>query len=153
MYSSFLEEGIVFDQSVSGKAIVNSDCEGQICCPSLNRESSQKREDSLPKIRYVMKRIAIYALVVGLIFPFTQVARGQQAGPVQPPPSGAVAQNSSGGPSASDVANDNNPIAPMNALFFQNYYAPTGKETTTQKATAKSRPSMRIASIPACCST
>lgn len=51
MYSSFLEEGIVFDQSVSGKAIVNSDCEGQICCPSLDRESSQKREDSLPKIR------------------------------------------------------------------------------------------------------
>jgi hypothetical protein len=42
MYSSFLEEGIVFDQSVSGKAIVNSDCEGQICCPSLDRESSQK---------------------------------------------------------------------------------------------------------------
>jgi hypothetical protein len=87
MYSSFLEEGIVFDQSVSGKAIVNSDCEGQICCPSLDRESSQKREDSLPKIRNVMKRIAIYALVVGLIFPFTQVAQGQQAGPVQPPPS------------------------------------------------------------------
>ena len=72
-----------------------------------------------------MKRIAIYALVVGLIFPFTQVARGQQASPVQPPPSGAVAQHSSGGPSASDVANANNPIAPMNALFFQNYYAPT----------------------------
>jgi hypothetical protein len=71
MYSSFLEEGIVFDQSVSGKAIVNSDCEGQICCPSLDRESSQKREDSLPKIRNVMKRIAIYALVVGLIFPVT----------------------------------------------------------------------------------
>ena len=51
MYSSFLEEDIVFDQSVSGKAIVNSDCEGQICYPSLDRESSQKREDSLPKIR------------------------------------------------------------------------------------------------------
>jgi len=28
-----LEGGIVFDQSVSRKAIVNSDCEGQICCP------------------------------------------------------------------------------------------------------------------------
>jgi hypothetical protein len=53
-----------------------------------------------PRIRNVMKRIAIYALVVGLIFPFTQVARGQQAGPVKPPPSGAVAQNSSGGISA-----------------------------------------------------
>ncbi|MGD0442837.1 MAG: hypothetical protein ABSA39_02775 [Edaphobacter sp.] len=71
------------------------------------------------------KRIAIYALAGGLIFPFTQVARGQQADPVQPPQSGAVAQNSSGGPSASDVANANNPIAPMNAIFFQNYYAPT----------------------------
>jgi hypothetical protein len=76
-----------------------------------------------------MKRIAIYALVVGLIFPFTQVAQGQQAGPVQPPPLGPVAQSSSGGPSASDVANANNPIAPMNALFFQNYYAPTAYGT------------------------
>jgi hypothetical protein len=83
MYWSFLEEGIVFDQSVSKKAIVNSDCKGQICCPSLDRESSQKREDSLPKTRNVTKRIAIYALVVALIFPFTQVARGQQASPVQ----------------------------------------------------------------------
>jgi hypothetical protein len=95
MYSSFLEEGIVFDQSVSGKAIVNSDCEGHICCPSLDRESSQKRDDSLPKNGNVMKRIAIYALVVGLIFSFTQVAQGQQADPAQPPPAGAVAQNSS----------------------------------------------------------
>ena len=65
-----------------------------------------------------MKRIAIYALVVGLIFPITQIARSQQAGPAQPPPSEAVAQNSSGGPSASDDANANNPNAPMNALFF-----------------------------------
>jgi hypothetical protein len=73
----------------------------------------------------MMKRTTIYALIVGLIFAFTQVARGQQSGAVQPPPSGAVAQNSSGGPSASDVANANNPIAPMNALYFQNYYAPT----------------------------
>jgi hypothetical protein len=67
MYSSFLEEGIVFDQSASGKAIVNSDCEGQICYPSLDRESSQKREDSLPKISNVTKRIAIYGLVGGLM--------------------------------------------------------------------------------------
>ena len=63
-----------------------------------------------------MKLIAIYATVVWLVVSFTQVARGQQAGPLQPPPSGAVAQNSSGGPSASDVANANNPIAPMNAV-------------------------------------
>ena len=73
----------------------------------------------------MMKRTTIYALIIELIFAFTQVARGQQSGAVQPPPSGAVAQNSSGGPSASDVANANNPIAPMNALYFQNYYAPT----------------------------
>jgi hypothetical protein len=66
----------------------------------------------------MMKRTTIYALIIGLIFAFTQVARGQQSGAVQPPPSGAVAQNSSGGPSASDVANANNPIAPMNALYF-----------------------------------
>ena len=71
------------------------------------------------------KWITIYALIIGLICPFTQVARGQQASPVQPPPSGVVTQSSTGGPSASDVANANNPIAPMNALYFQNYYAPT----------------------------
>ena len=59
-----------------------------------------------PRIRNVMKRIAIYALVVGLICPFTQIARGQQAGPVLPPPSGAAAQNSSGGPSASDCSDE-----------------------------------------------
>jgi hypothetical protein len=64
-----------------------------------------------PRIRKVMKRITIYSLVVGLIFPFTQAAWGQQAGPVQPPPSGAVAQNFSGGHSAADVANTYNPIA------------------------------------------
>jgi hypothetical protein len=69
----------VFDQSVGRKAIVNSDCEGQICGPSLDRESSQKRGDSPPKTRNVTKRIAIYALVVGLIFPFTQVAGGCNA--------------------------------------------------------------------------
>ena len=34
-------------------------------------------------------------------------------------------EGSTGGPSESDVAAANNPIAPMNAIFFQNYYAPT----------------------------
>jgi hypothetical protein len=41
-----------------------------------------------------------------------------------------VAQSSSGGLSASDIANANNPIAPMNAIFFQNYYAPTVNGTS-----------------------
>jgi hypothetical protein len=71
------------------------------------------------RIRNVVKRIVIYALVVGLIFPFPQVARGQESGPVQPRPSGIVTQGSTGGPSASDVANANNPIAPINVLFFK----------------------------------
>ena len=71
------------------------------------------------------KRTTIYALIIGLICPFTQVARGQQSGPAQLTPSAMVAQSSSGGPSASDIANANNPIAPMNAIYFQNYYAPT----------------------------
>jgi hypothetical protein len=73
------------------------------------------------------KRTAIYALTIGLICSFTQVARGQQSGPVQPPPATMVGgpQGSAGGPSESDVATANNPIAPMNALYFQNYYAPT----------------------------
>lgn len=74
-----------------------------------------------------MKSIKIYAVIIGLIWPFTQAARGQQSGPVQPPPATLVEgpQRSTGGPSESDVATANNPIAPMNAIFFQNYYAPT----------------------------
>jgi hypothetical protein len=74
-----------------------------------------------------LKSITIYALIIGLICPFTQVARGQQSGPVQPPPATMVEgpQRSAGGPSESDVATANNPIAPMNAMYFQNYYAPT----------------------------
>lgn len=74
-----------------------------------------------------MKRIAIYALIVGLIGPFTQVARCQQSDPTQPPPATVVQgpQRSIGGPCESDVATANNPIAPMNAIFFQNFFAPT----------------------------
>ena len=58
--------------------------------------------------------IAIFALIIGLICPFTQVARGQQSDPVQPPPAMMVegTQRSTGGVSASDVATANNPIAP-----------------------------------------
>jgi hypothetical protein len=84
---------------------------------------------SLPKVTNMRKRTTIYALIIGLICPFTQVARGQQSGPAQPAPSGMVAQSSSGGPSASDIANANNPIAPMNAIFLQTYYAPTVNRT------------------------
>src|SRR5580692_2038623 len=75
-------------------------------------------ENSVPKIR-IMKYISIYALIIGLIGPFTQAARGQQSGPSQPPPSAMSAQNpetSAGGSSESDVAAANNPIAPMNRL-------------------------------------
>ena len=38
------------------------------------------------------KRTTIYALIIGLIFPFTQVARGQQPGPVKPPPSAMIVE-------------------------------------------------------------
>ena len=31
-------------------------------------------------------RVSICTLIVGLICPFTQAARGQESGPVQPPP-------------------------------------------------------------------
>ena len=34
--------------------------------------------------------IAIFALIIGLICPFTQVARGQESDPVQPPPATMV---------------------------------------------------------------
>ena len=73
-------------------------------------------------------RISICTLITGLICPFTQAARGKPPGPVKPPPSATIVErpnSSAGGRSESDVANANNPIAPMNALYFQNYYAPT----------------------------
>jgi hypothetical protein len=91
----------------------------------LTVKLNESMKISLAKITNMRKRTTIYALIIGLICPFTQVVRGQQSGPAQPPPSGMVAQSSSGGPSASDIANANNPIAPINAIFFQNYYAPT----------------------------
>jgi hypothetical protein len=39
-------------------------------------------------------RVSICTLNIGLICPFTQVARGQQSDPVQPPPSGMIAERS-----------------------------------------------------------
>jgi hypothetical protein len=120
-----MARSIVTGHSASGKAVVKTDCEGQVCCPPQTMKLSRRCEASLPKVTNVTKWITIYALIIGLICPFTQVARGQESGPVQPRPSGIVTQSSTGGPSASDVANANNPIAPMNALFCQNYYAPT----------------------------
>ena len=76
----------------------------------------------------VTKGITICALVVELICSFTEVARSQQASPVQPPAQVMItesSQDSAPGPPESDVAKANNPIAPMNAIYFQNYYAPT----------------------------
>jgi len=72
-------------------------------------------------------RVSICTLIIGLICPFTQVARGQQSDPVQPPPATMVEESlrRAGGSSESDVATANNPIAPLNAIYFQNYYAPS----------------------------
>jgi hypothetical protein len=73
-------------------------------------------------------RTSFCVLIIGLICTVTQAARGQQPGPVQPPPSPMIVErsdSSAGGRSESDVATANNPIAPMNAVYFQNYYAPT----------------------------
>ena len=72
-------------------------------------------------------RVSICTLIIGLICPFTQVARGQQSDPVQPPPATMVeeSQRRAGVSSESDVATANNPIAPLNAIYFQNYYAPS----------------------------
>jgi hypothetical protein len=72
-------------------------------------------------------RVSICTLIIGLICPFTQVARGQQSNPVQRP-AATIAEEppkSPGAPSESEVATANNPIAPMNAIYVQNYYAPT----------------------------
>ncbi len=61
-------------------------------------------------------RVSICTLIIGLICPFTQLARGQQSGPVQPPP--AIWDDRPKGPRAPlealpsrDVATANNPIA------------------------------------------
>jgi hypothetical protein len=73
------------------------------------------------------KSITICALV-GLICLFTEVVRGQQASAVQPLAPAMItesSQHSAAEPSESDVAKANNAIAPMNAIYFQNYYAPT----------------------------
>jgi hypothetical protein len=35
-------------------------------------------------------RVSICTLIIGLICPFTQAARGQESGPVQPPPATMV---------------------------------------------------------------
>jgi hypothetical protein len=71
-------------------------------------------------------RDSICTLNIGLICPFTQVARGQQSGPVQPPPFGMIAErseSSDGGPSESDVATTNNPIAPHERWNSQPLYS------------------------------
>jgi len=75
----------------------------------------------------IRNRVSICTLIIGLICPFTQAARGQQSGPVQLPAATIVEEpeKSHGAPSESEVATANNPIAPMNAIYFQNYYAPT----------------------------
>jgi hypothetical protein len=68
-----------------------------------------------------------YSLIIGLISVLTLAARGQQSGAVQLP-AATIAEEpkkSFGAPSESEVAAANNPIAPMNAIYFQNYYAPT----------------------------
>jgi hypothetical protein len=71
--------------------------------------------------------LTTYTLIIASIWSFTQAARGQQSGPVQSPSATIVErpQTSTGASSESDVATANNPIAPLNAIFFQNYYAPT----------------------------
>jgi len=58
--------------------------------------------------------ITIYALIIGLISSFTQIARGQQSGSAKPLPSAS----SVGGVAESDATTANNPLAPMNALYF-----------------------------------
>jgi|HubBroStandDraft_6_1064221.scaffolds.fasta_scaffold13117_4 hypothetical protein len=49
----------------------------------LGPEVSRKCEDSVPDVMNRRNRVSICTLIIGLS-PFTQVARGQQSGPVQP---------------------------------------------------------------------
>jgi hypothetical protein len=78
-------------------------------------------------VKNMNDRVIIYALIIGLTSGFSPVARGQQSDPVQLAPATMVGapEGSTGGQSQSDVATANNPITPMNAIYFQNYYAPT----------------------------
>jgi hypothetical protein len=77
-------------------------------------------------VKNMNDRVIICALIIGLTSGFSPVARGQQSDPVQFAPATMVggAEGSTGGQSQSDVATANNPITPMNAIYFQNYYAP-----------------------------
>jgi hypothetical protein len=61
-----------------------------------------------------------YSLIIGLISVLTQAARGQQSGPAQLPAATISEEppKSPGETSESEVA-ANNPIAPMNAIYFQ----------------------------------
>ena len=79
------------------------------------------------------KSIIICALIVGLTGRFTVVARGQEVGAAQPPAPGTLtdgAQEAAEVRSESDVARANNPIAPMNSIYFHNYYAPSAYGAT-----------------------
>jgi hypothetical protein len=67
----------------------------------------------------------ISVLVVALLWPFAQAARGQQSDSVQPATNIVGGKGGPAASSESDVATANNPIAPLDAIFFQNYYAPT----------------------------
>ena len=62
-------------------------------------------ENVLKETERNMKSITIYVLLIGLIWPFTQAARGQESGSVQPPPAKMVeeSQRSAGGTSEFDV--------------------------------------------------
>ena len=73
------------------------------------------------------KSITIYALTIGLIWSVAPAASGQQSGPVKsaPPTTVEPPQTSTRTSSESDVATASKPIAPMDAIFFQNFYAPT----------------------------
>jgi hypothetical protein len=68
-----------------------------------------------------------YSLIIGLISALTQAARGQQSGPRAASGSDDRRGTSKkpGAPPESEVATANNPIAPMNTIYFQKYYPPT----------------------------
>lgn len=75
----------------------------------------------IPEVRYVMIRNMCFGLAALLSLQIAS-ANGQQTSPSTA--TGEVAQNA-GHASESDVAVANNPIAPMNAIYLQNYYQPS----------------------------
>jgi hypothetical protein len=58
---------------------IHRGCDRQVCRASCGPEVSRKCADSLPDVMNMRNRVSICTLIIGLICPFTQVARERRA--------------------------------------------------------------------------